>query len=173
MKKVANPHISDPSESSKWGFRNRRAEPGLCPQRLKQDCSSHGLAEPKYALRMIGSFKPAKPRADVVGLFDTVGHECSAAFTLRTGVRKQHGVAVRKQKFSIRAHALPVVTHTMQEDDRVAVVRCRADEPPLQLDAICRFYGDILELSIKPARGILGLLAPFDGDPQWVERHLA
>ena len=87
MKKVANPHISDPSESSKWGFRNRRAEPGLCRKRLKQDCSSHGLAEPKYALRMIGSFEPAKPRVDVVGLFDSVGRECSAALTLSPRIR--------------------------------------------------------------------------------------
>ena len=61
----------------------------------------------------------------------------------------------------------------MQKDDRIIVVRRRANGPSLQLDTICRLYGDILKRSIKPARGILGLLAPFDRDPQWMERHLA
>jgi len=114
---------------------------------------------------MNSGFEPAKPPANVICFLDSIGSKCAAAFTLSAGVGEEHCVAVRREKFSIGTHALPVITNAMEEDDRIAIVRCWPHEPSSQLGAISSFYPDILKRSSEPTGGSLDLLAPFDGYP--------
>jgi len=86
---------------------------------------------------------------DIVRFLHSIGRQFPTALAMSPGIRQQDRIAVLQQQPSVTRHAFAIVSNSVEQDYRVAVVNPRVDIPTLEHRAIRGADADILQFSME------------------------
>ena len=92
---------------------------------------------------------PRNPAMNVIGFLYTIGGKFTAALAVPAGIRKQNRIAMFQQQMSVSGHAFTIVSNSVQQNYRIAVVVVWMDKPALERHSISGSDRYILQFSLE------------------------
>ena len=92
---------------------------------------------------------PRNPTMDVIGFLYAIGGQFTAALAMAARIGKQHRIAMFQQQASVSRHAFTIVSDSMQQNYRIAVVVAWMDKPALERHSVSGSDRHILQFSAE------------------------
>ncbi len=86
---------------------------------------------------------------NVIGFLHTIRSQFAAALAMPARIRKQDSVAVFQQQMSVADHAFAIISNSVEQNHRVAIVVTRMDKPAFECHSISRLDRHFLQFSVE------------------------
>ena len=86
---------------------------------------------------------------NVIGFLHTIRSQFAAALAMLACIWKQYRVAVFQQQMSVSRHAFAIVSNSVEQNHRIAIVVTRMDKPAFECHSISRLDRHFLQFSVE------------------------
>jgi len=86
---------------------------------------------------------------NILRFLDAIRGQITTTLAVSTRIGKQNRVTMFEQQTAVPCHAFTIVSDSMQQDHRIAVVVMWVDKPTLEFNSICGSNGHILQISAE------------------------